>query len=96
MSKRVLILRRQALPEAEAEKLAARLLTEPGVLWVGIDTSPFCVTIRTDGEADEARLRALVLHEGFGVAGSEVALRVGARVFGSILPMAARVLAAAI
>jgi hypothetical protein len=96
MSNRVLVLRRQALPEQEAELLAARLLAQPGVLWVGIDTSPFCVTIRIDESADEAKLRALVLPEGLDSLGGEGALRLQARLFGSLLPIAARALAAAI
>ena len=99
MAHRTLVLRPQAsLGRADAaERLFARLASEPGVLSVRIDTLPFCVSLRYDPQvADEGTLRARVLYDGsydaLQVAGSESALRVQVRL-GSLLPMAARALA---
>jgi hypothetical protein len=93
---RTLILRRPSNGQSkEAERLSARLVAQPGVEWVRIDTMPFCVTLRVDPAlADQPALRAMVLHDGVAIAGSETALRMQAR-FGTMLPKAARVLAAA-
>ena len=99
MAHRTLVLRPQAaVGETDAaERLSARLLAEPGVLSVRIDTLPFCVSLRYDPEvADEAALRARVLYDGLYdgaefVAGNESVLRMQGRL-GSLLPLAARAL----
>ena len=95
MAPRSLVLRPQpAVGQTDAaERLSARLIAEPGVLSVRIDTLPFCVSLRYDPDVThEAALRARVLYDGMEAAGSESALRMQVRL-GSLLPKAARALA---